>query len=102
VKRGEVWWVEHPTEGRRPHLVISRQSAIGIMQRILVVPATRTIRGAPSELALDEDDGMPAECVLTFDNITHLPKSMFVERICTLRGERLAEVCHAIERTTGC
>ncbi len=72
------------------------------MHSVVAVPATSTVRGAPSELLLDEDDGMPRECVLSFDNITHVRKSMFVERICALRGERLAEVCRTLDRATGC
>jgi mRNA-degrading endonuclease toxin of MazEF toxin-antitoxin module len=83
-------------------MILSRQSSISVMQRVVAVPATRTIRGGPSELLLDEDDGMPSECVLAFDNITNVSKALFVEHICTIRGERLAEVCRAIERTTGC
>jgi mRNA-degrading endonuclease toxin of MazEF toxin-antitoxin module len=72
------------------------------MNRVLAVPATSTIRGIPSELMLDEDDGMPRECVLSFDNLEVVDKRLFVEPITTLHGERLAEVCRTIDRTTGC
>lgn len=102
MNRGEVWWVEVPGDVRRPHLVLTRQSAIGVLTKVMAVPATRRIRGAPSELLLDEDDGMPSECVLSFDNIATLRKSLFVERICALRGERLIEVCRTLDRATGC
>ena len=27
MKRGEVWWVEHPAAGRRPHLVLTRDAS---------------------------------------------------------------------------
>lgn len=101
MNRGDVWWVESP-KGRRPHLILSRQAAIRFLDRLIAVPATTTIRGIPSELALDEDDGMPRECVLSFDNIRSVPKSLFVERICSLRGERLIEVCRTLDRATGC
>jgi mRNA interferase MazF len=102
VNRGEVWWAEHPEAGRRPYLIISRQSAIPVLQRLLCVPATRTIRGIPTELLLDEDDGMPAECVLSFDNVVAMPKALLVERICRLAPDRLGEVCRALETATGC
>jgi mRNA interferase MazF len=101
VNRGEVWWADDPA-GPRPYLILSRQTAIPVMQKVVVVPATTTVRGAPSELDLDEDDGMPRACVLSFDNITTIPKSWLRSKITTLQGERLVEVCRTLDRTTGC
>jgi mRNA interferase MazF len=83
-------------------MILSRQAAIPLVRSLLAVPATSTIRGIPSELMLDEDDGMPRECVLSFDNIESVDKRRFIEAITTLRGERLAEVCRTLTRTTGC
>ena len=51
VNRGEVWWAEHPDAGRRPYLVLTRQAAIPVLNRVLAVPATRTVRGIPTEVA---------------------------------------------------
>jgi mRNA interferase MazF len=102
VKRGEVWWVEHPAAGRRPHLVLTRDAAILPVARILGVPATRTIRGLPSEVPLGPDDGMPDACVLSFDNMRVVRKAYFVERICVLGPDRMASVCKALARATGC
>lgn len=45
---------------------------------------------------------MPRECVLSVDNIAVVPRELFTERICTLRTERLAEVCRALAVATGC
>lgn len=97
-----MWWVERPTDGRRPYLVLVRDSAIPVMQTLVCVPATRTIRGIPSEVELGPDDGMPDRCVLSLDNVRVLPKSHFVERICTLGPERMAHVCRALGIATGC
>lgn len=102
MNRGEVWWAEHPQAGRRPYLIITRQTAIPVLQQLVCVPATRTIRGIPTEVMLDEDDGMPCECALAFDNLVTIPKSLLVERICRLRGERLAQVCSTLATATGC
>ena len=102
VNRGEVWWVEHPEHGRRPHLVLTRAVAIPLLRNITCVPATSTVRGIGSEVLLDPDDGMPHECVLTFDNITQVPRSLLRERICTLGPERMGEVCRSLRYATGC
>ncbi|MEO5634685.1 type II toxin-antitoxin system PemK/MazF family toxin [Gaiella sp.] len=102
MKRGEVWWVEDPGAGRRPHLVVTRDSAIPVLRNVLAVPATTTMRGIPTEVALGLEDGMPKECVLSVDNATLLPKSFFVEPICTLGPDRMASVCQALDYATGC
>lgn len=102
VSRGDVWWVEDPGAGRRPHLVLTRGGAIPVLNAVLAVPATTSMRGIPTEVSLSTEDGMPAECVLTVDNTTLLPKSFFIERICTLGPERMESVCRALALATGC
>ena len=69
---------------------------------MLVAPATRTIRGIPSEVELGPEDGMPAECVLTLDNVLTVPKSLLTERITRLSPSRLNELCAALRVATGC
>src|SRR3990172_6698960 len=70
VARGEIWWYEHPEAGRRPFLVLTRSEAVPVLTQILAVPATRTVRGIPTEVALDESDGMPGPCALSVDNVS--------------------------------
>jgi mRNA interferase MazF len=102
VRRAEVWWVEDPAAGRRPHLVLTRDAAIGVLNALLAVPATRTVRDVPTEVPLGRDDGMPDDCVLSLDNATLVPKAFFREPICTLGSERMSQVCRALGRATGC
>jgi mRNA interferase MazF len=102
VKRGEVWWVDDPEAGRRPHLLLTRDAAIPVLTSVLAVPATRTIRGIPTEVPLGPEDGMPAECALSLDNVTVLPKAFFTDRITALGPDRLARVCRALALATEC
>ena len=102
MRRGEVWWVERPGASRRPHLVLTRDAAIQPLERVLGVPATRTIRCIPTEVELGPDDGMPAPCVLSLDNTRVLPKAYFVERICRLGPDAMDRVCLALAVATGC
>jgi mRNA interferase MazF len=102
VNRGEVWWFEEPEEGRRPACVLTRQEAIPVLTSLVVVPATRTVRGLPTEVALDEDDGMPTRCALAFDNVRTVRKALLTERITRLSSPRLLEVCAALRVATGC
>jgi mRNA interferase MazF len=102
VRRGEVWWASDPESGRRPHLVLTRDRAIPVLNAVIAVPATRTVRGIPTEVPLGPEDGMPAECALTLDNIAVLPKGFFVERICTLEPALMDHVCRALAVATAC
>jgi mRNA interferase MazF len=102
VARSEIWWVEHPDAGRRPFLVLTRQAAIPVLNAVLAVPASRTIRQIPTEVVLDRDDGMPEECVLSLDNLTLVPKELFQARITRLPVERMSEVCRALTLASGC
>jgi mRNA interferase MazF len=102
VNRGEIWWVEHPDTGRRPACVLTRQAAIPVLNAVLVAPATRTIRGIPTEVTLTRDDGMPDDCALSFDNLTTVPKPLLTTRIMTIPDTRLPELCSALRAATGC
>ncbi len=102
VNRGEIWWYEHPTAGRRPHLVITRSEACGVLHQVLAVPATRTTRAIPTEVAVDESDGMPVSCVLNVDNTSLVRTALLTDRITTLGPARMAEVCEAMRAATDC
>ena len=102
VARGEIWWHELPDENRRPYLVITRDEGIAVLNQILAVPATRTVRNIPTEVPLGLRDNMPSECVLTLDNIRAVRKSHLVERITELDETKLEEVCAALAFATAC
>lgn len=102
VRRGEVWWAEDPDAGRRPHLVLTRDSAMPVLHSVIAVPATTTVRGVPTEVPLGVEDGMPADGILLLDDLSLMPKAFFRERICVLGPERMYEVCRALAIATGC
>jgi mRNA interferase MazF len=83
-------------------LILTRPAAIPVLSRVLVAPITRTIRGIPTEVRFDQTDGMPEECVATFDNVRQIPRSLLSEPIATLSGPRMHEVCRALAIATGC
>ena len=100
--RGEVWWVEVPDAGQRPALVMTRDAAIPLLNHLIVAPATRTIRSIPTEVILDATDGMPAECVLSLDNLAVVPKSSLNGQVTTLSSARMADVCAALKVAVAC
>lgn len=102
VTRGDVCWCELPNAGRRPVLVLTRAQAIPVLPLLLVAPLTRTVRGIPTELPLGKEDGLPAECVASFDNLEQAPRALLSEPIASLSGPRMHEVCKALAIASGC
>lgn len=102
VARGEVWWYEDPRAGRRPFLVLARNEAIPVLNQVLAVPATRTIRRIPTEVELDSSDGMPAPCALALDNLTVIRVALCSRQITRLSPERMSAVCEALRHATTC
>jgi mRNA interferase MazF len=97
-----VWWYEHPRAGRRPFLILTRTEAIPVLNQVLAVPATTTIRGIPTEVALDQADGMPTACVLSLDNLTPIRPAFCTTRVTRLPPEKLRAVCDALRHATAC
>ena len=102
VGRGEVWWSEDEHLGRRPVLVLSRSAVLPSLARPLVALLTTTVRGLPTEVALDTDDGVPRPCVVSLDNVQPLSVALLVEQITRLSPARMLEVCRALTIAAGC
>ena len=97
MKRGEVWWARLPDPvGRRPVVLLSRDSAYRVRSAVTVAPVTRTIRNIPVEVLLDQKDGLPSRCVVNLDDVATISKSLLKERITVLSAERLQQVDDAI------
>jgi mRNA interferase MazF len=102
VARGEVWWYQDPRAGRRPFLILTRDEAIPVLNQVLAVPATRTVRRIPTEVSLGESDGMPAQCALNLDNVSLVRLALCADRITRLGPDRMHDVCEALRIATSC
>lgn len=102
MQRGEVWFATTPG-GDRPVLVLTRDPVADRIGSVVVAALTRTKRELVSELELTpEDDGVPTECVVNFDNIHTLPRSSLRRPVTQLSAVRLAESCAVLRDTMGC
>ncbi len=98
MRRGEIWWASLPKPvGRRPVLLLSRNSAYVVRASVTVAPVTRTVHGIPVEIPLGPEDGMPAGCVINLDNIVTIPKRNLDRNLISLSPEKLALVEEAIK-----
>lgn len=97
MRRGEVWWAVMPKPaGRRPVVLVSRDSAYAVRASITVVEVSTTIRGIPAEIPLSRRDGLPRKCVANTDNIVTIPKHWLGSRIATLRQSKVEALDRAL------
>jgi mRNA interferase MazF len=97
LKRGEVrWYTFRLPDKRRPVLILARSDIIDRLNEVVVVPATRTIRGLASEVVLTPDDGMPVACALNFDHVSLAQRDRIGPMICRLPEARWPEVRRAL------
>jgi mRNA-degrading endonuclease toxin of MazEF toxin-antitoxin module len=97
--RGDVWWGETLTHGRRPYIVLTPDQAIEQLREAIVVPLTTTVRRLPNEVELDESDGMPRACVTSLDNLSTIAKGQLVEKITVVGPAKMDELAaHSVPR----
>jgi mRNA interferase MazF len=77
-------------------LVLTRDSAITVLNAVTIAPITSTIRSIPTELVLTEEDGLPRTCAVNFDNLQTVPKGQIGDRITRLSRRRMQEAAAAV------
>lgn len=60
------------------------------------------MRGIPSEVALDEKDGMKRPCAVNLHNAVTVSQGRLGRRVARLSDDRLREVCAALRFSPGC
>jgi mRNA-degrading endonuclease toxin of MazEF toxin-antitoxin module len=102
MKQYELWWAELPLpSGTRPVLLLSRDHAYRVLERVLAVEVTSVIRGIPQELALGTREGLARASVANFDRLRTVPVSRLRGRVGKLRGGRVVDAKHALGHALG-
>jgi mRNA interferase MazF len=102
VKRGDICWDTSKTpDKKRPVLILTRDSAIPVLNSVTVAPITSTIRSIPTEVVLTEEDGLPDTCAANFDNLQTVPKGNIGDRISHLTTRKMKEAANAISFALG-
>ena len=102
MRRGEVWFASVPG-GDRPVLVLTRDPVADRIGAVVVAALTRTRRGLVSELELTPgQDGVPTACVVNFDNVHTIPRTVFRRRVTALSAPRMAAACRALRSAVDC
>ena len=103
IGRGDVrlYQLTRPDK-KRPVVVLTRASAITYLSTVTVAPITSTIRGVPSEVVLNDEDGMKTPCAVNLHNAVTVSQERLGRRVAQLRSSRMDEICAALRFSLGC
>ena len=103
ITQGEIRLYDFaPPDKKRPVLILTRQNSLVYLTTATVAPITSSIRGVPSEVLLDESDGMKSPCVVNLHNATTVAQHRLGKRLAQLSPSRMREVCKALSFSLGC
>lgn len=83
-------------------MILTRDNAIRYLSTVTVAPITSTIRGVPSEVVLDEEDGMKEQCAVNLHNTLTVSQQRLGPRLSHLNARRMDEICVALGFSIGC
>jgi mRNA interferase MazF len=103
LSRGDVHLCRFaPPDKQRPVLILTRDSAVSYLSTVTVAPISSTIRGVPSEVILDVDDGMKDRCAINLHNAVTVSQERLGRRVASLSAGRMHQVCVALSFALGC
>lgn len=103
IARGDIRLYRFaPPDKARPVVVLTRDSALQYLSTATVAPITSSVRGVPSEVRLDEEDGMKGACVVNLHNTVTVSQQRLGKRVAHLTPLRMREVCGALRFCLGC
>ncbi len=97
MRQYEIWWASLPAPvGRRPVLLLSRDSAYTVLNKVIVAEVTSTLRDIPVEVRLGPREGVSRRSVANLDNVHVVARSDLASRIGALPASRAGEVKRAL------
>lgn len=103
IARGDVRLYSFAApDKKRPVVVLTRDSALAYLSTATVAPITSAVRGVPSQVVLNEDDGMKAACAVNLHNAVTVSQERLGKRVAQLSAVRMKEVCAALRFSLGC
>ncbi len=90
MERGEIhWYTFMKPDKKRPVVILTRNSAINFLGEVTIAPITSTIRDIPTEVVLDQKDGVPKKCAINCDHIQTVSKGKIGPFIAKLSEQKL-------------
>lgn len=103
LTRGEIWLLHRPRpDKKRPVLVLSRPSLLGLLHTVTVAAITSTLRGAPTEVELGIPEGLKGTSCVNLCNLFTVRQAELTTFVGTVGPERMRQVCRALAIAVAC
>lgn len=103
VNRGEIWLLNLTRpDKRRPVVVLSRPSLIGLLQTVTVAAVTSTLRGSPTEVEVGVEDGLKVTSCVNLCNLFTVRQSELRTFVGSLSPTKMRSVCRALSIACAC
>lgn len=103
LSRGDLWMMHFSKpDKRRPVLVLSRPSLLGVLQTVTVAAVTSSLRGVPTEVTLGLDEGLKHQSCVNLCNVFTVPQEQLRTYIGALSPGKMQSVCDALAIACGC
>lgn len=97
MERGEIrWYTFKSPDKKRPVVILMRSSALKFLGEVTAAPITSTIRDIPTEVVLDQQDGMKTISAINLDHIQTVSKDKIGAYITKLSEAKLEEIKSAL------
>ncbi len=88
-------------ESPHPVVLMSPTGLARRRRRVTVVPVTSTARDVPTEVPLDQRDGLRRPCVAATQDVVTIDQGALLQLIASLSPERLSEIERALHLALG-
>ena len=103
LNRGELWLLYFAKpDKRRPVLVLTRPSLLGVLHTVTVAAVTSTLRGAPTEVSVGPDEGLKTQSCVNLCNVFTVPQEQLRSYVGALSAIKMRRVCDALALACGC
>jgi mRNA interferase MazF len=91
-----------PPDKRRPVLILTRPALLEVLHTATVAAVTTTLRGSPTEVDLDVDEGLKTKSCVNLMNVFTVRQSDLRQFVGTVSADKMRRICSALAIATGC
>ena len=97
MERGEIrWYTFKKPDKKRPVVILTRNSALNFLSEVTIAPITSTVRSIPTEVIIDQQDGMKTISAINLDHIQTVSKSKIGAYISKLSDLKIDDIKPAL------
>jgi mRNA interferase MazF len=80
MHRGDVWDADVPGVGQHPVVVVTRDTAVPVLQSVVCAVVSSTVRGHRAELEVNAEEGLDHHSAVNCDNLVSIRKHAMTRR----------------------